>query len=199
MQQVYRPFTFGSPADRRFREVSRWPPSSNCWRTKEIQGQFRESVSDLDLRRVANPLEEMNAGERQEPACRLELLRGQNAVAIAPDDQRRAQMLSGISHQLSSPFRFDPPDGAQRSGGLMPNRTGIGLARELQRVLDPLLGRQRLVDVEESFRHPGTEPGGVARDDATDHRSGHQPQHRMHFGTKSAAIGQYQGGDPVRM
>src|SRR3954463_3868918 len=65
-----------------------WPAAG-----KERQHAVGEGVGAFDLRHVADAGEQVGLGVRENPARGVEMSRGHDAIAIAPDDQGGARML----------------------------------------------------------------------------------------------------------
>ena len=104
-----------------------------------------ELVGALDLRHVTDSCEQVGQRMRKDPAGGVEMVGGQDAIAIAPDDQGRAQMLCGRGGQFRAPTGLDSAEGGERTSGLEKDRARVGLAGDGQGVLDPRCGRQRRV------------------------------------------------------
>jgi hypothetical protein len=117
---------------------------------EECQHGGSEFVGALDLRHVTDAGEQTCLCMRNESTGRVEVMCGQDAVAVAPQNQSGPGVTCGHGDQLGTPAGLDAASGAQVAGNLERNDAGVGLAGDGQRVFNPLLARQGSVSVEDA-------------------------------------------------
>jgi hypothetical protein len=151
-----------------------------------------EFVGALDLRHVTNARKQTCLCMWNESTGRIEVMCGQDAIAVTPQNQGGPGVKRGRGGQLGSPKGLDAASGAQVAGDLERNDAGVGLAGDGQRVFNPLLARQGSVSVQEAFGEQSAAARGTSSHELTEGRNCHQPQRDRDLGAEARAVAQHQ-------
>ena len=163
----------------------------------ECGDQVGELVGPLDLRHVPGVGEQVDLCGGEVPPGRLEVGRGQDPVAVAPDQQGGAGVRGHGRQQFRAPLRSYPAGGAEMIGDLQQERAGAGLCGDPQRMRDAFGGGQCRIGEDPAFHQPGAGGGAVRRGVPPQTGQGQHAQQRGDLGAETRAVDQGQAGDPV--